>query len=103
VITEDTLYIVAGPVYIRPPYKTIGKSHQVHVPSGFFKVILSLRKGHEKAIGFFYSNTALKQPISSTAHSVDEIETISGLDFFKELDDNLESLLESQYSLTDWK
>jgi len=102
-MTEDTLYIVAGPVYIRPPYKTIGKNHQVHVPSGFFKVVLSLRKGHEKAIGFFFSNTALKQTILSTAHSVDEIENLTGLDFFKELDDNLENSLERQYILTDWK
>jgi len=103
VITEDTLYIVAGPVYLRAPFKTIGRNHTIHVPSGFFKVILSLRKGHEKAIGFFYSNSALKQPLSSTAHSVDEIENLTGLDFFKELDNNLENTLERQYNLNDWK
>jgi len=76
------------------------------VPTGFFNVILSLRKGHEKAIGFFYSNTALKQPMSSTAHTVDEIELLTGLDFFKELDDptvaELVEALESRYNLSDW-
>lgn len=102
VLTEDTLYIVCGPIYSGNS-KTIGKTHKVTVPTGFFKVILSLRKGHAKAIGFLYDNTSIKQSLSSTTMSVDAIELLTGIAFFYTLEDSLENNLESTYNLKDWK
>lgn len=102
VMNEDTLYIVAGPIYRSVPME-IGRSHKVDIPTGFFKVILSLRKGNAKAIGFYYQNTTQKQSISTTASTVDYIEHLTGIDFFYKLDDPLEELLESQCDIRDWK
>lgn len=36
------------------------------------------------------------------AMSVDDLETISGIDFFSELDDDLEADIESTYNLKNW-
>ena len=37
------------------------------------------------------------------AMSVDDLETILGIDFFSELDDDLESQIESTYTLKFWQ
>ena len=53
---EGKLYIVCGPVLYRQNHRTIGRKHKVTVPEAFFKVILSTRNGHPKAIGFIFKN-----------------------------------------------
>lgn len=52
---EGRVYIVAGPVF-KPKQKitTIGRYLKISVPHGFFRVVLSLRKGKEKAIAFYF-------------------------------------------------
>ena len=109
---EDTLYICCGPIYQGETFKTIGgrynysqkrKGIKVFVPTGFYKVVLSLKKGKEKAIGFIYNNDDSRQPMSECCTSVDDVEKITGLDFFSSLEDTLEECLESQYDFSAWK
>ena len=100
---EGKIYIVTGPVYKKKKVKKIGKEHRVSVPDGFFKVVLSTRKGHEKAIGFYYGNHDGKQSMTKTAITVDEAERISGINFFVNLPDPLEEKLESACALKKWK
>lgn len=102
--TEGTIYIVCGPVFKENTrHEKIGINHAIDVPEGFFKAVLSVRKGHEKAIAFYYSNTSEKQPMSATATSVDEIEKLINLDLFYTLDYELQKRVESTYNLSDWK
>ena len=70
---EGAVYICCGPIFDDAPAKTIGGRYnyslrrngiKVHVPTRFFKVILSLKKGKEKAIGFIYNNDDSRQPMS---------------------------------------
>lgn len=100
---EGSVYIVCGPVYKGNRHKTIGNELKITVPEGFFKVVLSLREGSEKAIGFYYANSNAKQSMKATATTVDEIETLTGMDFFVNINDKLEERLESTFSLKDWK
>ena len=103
-LREGSVYIAAGPVFKegkRPA--RIGQEHPVAVPDGFFKVVLSLRKGAEKAIGFYYENNSVKQPMEQTAMSVDDVETLTGMDFFPALDDDLENRLEATFKLKEWR
>ena len=72
------------------------------MPNAFFKVVLSLKKDEEKAIGFYYTNRDGKQNMSDAAKSVDEIEQMTGMDFFPQLNDALERRVEAQYSLSRW-
>ena len=109
---EGAVYICCGPIFDDAPAKTIGGRYnyslrrngiKVHVPTRFFKVVLSLKKGKEKAIGFIYNNDDSRQPMSDCCMSVDEVEKITGLDFFTSLEDTLENRLESTYDFSAWK
>lgn len=101
---EGSVYIVCGPVF-NPDRKPrfIGRSHRVQVPDGFFKVVLSLRRGHEKAIGFYYANNDRFQTMESASMSVDEVERMTGYDFFYQLEDRLETRLERRQNLRAWE
>lgn len=98
---EGKIYIVCGPVYNGTIHK-IGRYKKVSVPTGFFKVVLSLNPGKEKAIGFYYENNNTRQRMGDAACSVDDIERLTGYDFFYQLDDSLEERLESTYNLGKW-
>ena len=93
--------IVCGPVYEKGSVpKTIGRN-KVRVPDGFFKVVLC-RQGKAKAIGFLYSNAGEKVKMSSAVRSVDEIERLTGIDFFPALDDQTEDRIEAKSNLSEW-
>ena len=100
---EGQIYIVCGPIYnTGRKVLHIGKQQKILVPNAFFKVVLSLKKGEEKAIGFYYTNRDGKQNMSDAAKSVDEIEQMTGMDFFPQLNDALERRVEAKYSLSQW-
>ena len=94
--------VVCGPIYDQKggAQKTIGKN-KVWVPTRFFKVILC-RKGEPKAIGFIYNNVGKKQLIEDAVRSVDEIESLTGIDFFPALDDKTERKVEAKANLKEW-
>ncbi len=93
------IYIVCGPVF-DSGYKTIGHNH-VGVPYAFYKVVLCMR-GTPKAIGFLYENEDGHRPMSDYVLSVDEIERITGIDFFPSLPDDIEREIEAEADLSDW-
>lgn len=101
---EGSVYIVCGPVFNDGrKVRYIGRSHKVRVPDGFFKVVLSLRKGNEKAIGFYYANNDRFQTMESAAMSVDEVERMTGYDFFYQVDQQTEDRVESRCNLREWE
>ena len=93
--------IVCGPVYdSATPSHTIGQGH-VWVPDAFFKVVM-LRAGEPKAIGFLFRNNGKKVTLSSVVHTVDDIERLTGIDFFPALDDKVENRIEAEANLREW-
>ena len=102
---KGKLYIVCGPILykkaLNPP---IGKEHQIRVPDAFFKVILTgVEKGKPRAIGFIYKNSAGNRPLDSYVNSIDQVERITGLDFFSALPDDVENRIEKEYRMEDWR
>ena len=102
-VREDSIVVVAGSVFQsrRPPF--IGTQHKVAVPDAFFKVVLSLRPGHEKAIGFLFSNSKTPQSVEGAACQVREVERIARLNFFPQLPQKQQDALETKSSLADWR
>ena len=98
---EGSVWIVCGPVFSENP-KRFGKKHRVAVPKGFYKVVLSLKEGREKALGFYYTNDDAPQPMEDAVRSVDEIEKLTDLDFFSSLPDEQEGRLEAMTDLRAW-
>lgn len=95
--------IVCGPIYQEDHsgrQATIGRN-RVRIPSAFFKVVLC-RKGTPKAIGFIYRNEGKKQSMDEALRTVDEVEKVTGIDFFPALDDATEDRIEAKASLLEW-
>ena len=94
------LYIVCGPVLLNREHETIGMN-KVVVPEAFFKVILRLSP-EPAAIGFIVRNNEGKKKKDQFVNTVDDVERITGMDFFPALPDNIEDVVESIANLKDW-
>lgn len=94
------IYIVAGPILYKGSHAKIGPN-KVTVPEAFFKVVLCLT-GTPKAIGFIYKNNPCNNPKSSYVNSIDEVERITGIDFFTALPNDIENAVEAKANLSDW-
>lgn len=98
---EGALYIVCGPIFYKKSKKTTIGKNDVAVPDAFFKVVLSMN-GKPKAIGFIYKNGDGNRPKGDYANSVDEVERITGIDFFPALPDDIEKKVEAECHPDDW-
>ncbi len=98
---EGKIYIVCGPILYKQKHKTIGRKQQVVVPEAFFKVVLAMNK-KPKAIGFIYKNEKTNRPMRSYVNSIDQVERITGIDFFPNLPDDVERKVEAACNLDDW-
>ena len=111
-------YVVSGPVLSKPAeeYPFIGQS-KVAVPEFFYKVILVpiYEDGAEQdspealetcadviAIAFVIPNKGCEGDFWQYAASVDEVEEITGLDFFPLLEDEVEDRVEAECNPRPW-
>jgi endonuclease G len=95
---KEGLYVVTGGV-LTEDLKTIGKE-KVSVPNYFYKVLLS--KDGTQMIGFLVPHENSNQPLYEFVVSVDEIEKMTGIDFYPNLSDEIENQLESQSDYKKW-
>lgn len=99
--TEGSVYVVTGPVLTDGPYETIG-DNEVSIPNTYFKVILDYVEPEKKAIGFLLPNEGSKKDLRTFATSIDAVEEITEIDFFPQLSDDEESILESSFDTGAW-
>lgn len=97
---KEKIYVVCGPIVSEQP-QTIG-TNKVAIPDAFFKVLLQNENGNYAAIAFMFANESGKKPLSTYAMSVEDIQNITGLDFFPALPDSIEIKVESQVDFTKW-
>ena len=95
------LYIVCGPVLLNQEHETIGMS-KVVVPEAFFKVILRMNP-QPAAIGFIVRNNEGKKKRDQYVNTIDEVERITGIDFFPALPDDIEDEVEAKADINNWK
>ncbi len=98
-LSEEKLYIITGPIFSRRPARM--KKSRIPVPVAFYKVILDLTPPM-KMIGFIVPNETSKRRLASFAVSVDEVERLTGYDFFSDLDDDIENHLEQTCNWQSW-
>ena len=97
-----SIYIVCGPI-VEKNYSAIGKSHQIAIPTAFYKVFLRQKSNKEwTAIGFVMPNQAGRQSLMTYLLSVDEVEQLTNIDFFFNLPDEIENKIEADYQISDW-
>lgn len=98
---DSAIYIVCGPVMTDPVEMHIGATG-VRVPQRFFKVVLSPYTTPARGIGFIMPNEKVEGGMQRCATSIREVERITGLDFFYELDDSIENAVETQNDFNAW-
>ena len=94
------VYIVCGPIFYSSNYRTIG-ANKVGVPDAFYKVVLCLTK-KPKGLGFIYPNNAEHHKIQHYVRTIDEVEEVTGIDFFFNLPDDIEDSVESHSDISRW-
>ncbi len=97
----DGVYVVTGGV-LENSLKTIG-SENVAVPNKFYKIVLDYNNGEPKVLAFLMPHENSNKPLYSFVVSVDLVEELTGIDFFSELDDALETRIEASADYKNWR
>lgn len=96
-----SIYIACGPL-VSQDHRTIGQNKKIAIPNAFFKVFLRQTDTSWTAIGFVMPNQASNRPLMTYMVSIDEVEQLSGIDFFYNLPDSIENEIEKDFNLRDW-
>ena len=96
-IQYTKIYVVTGPIF-KDNLAVIG-DNRVTVPGYYYKVIYD---GHEKMIGLLLPNASSSLSLDHFIVPVDQIELLTGVDFFSNLNDKLENELEAKSDWNNW-
>lgn len=100
---ESPLYIITGPVLKNGLDKLVNKegTASVSIPNDFFKIAVDLKRN--RAVAFLVSQDAKSgDKLEKYLKTIDEVEQVTGIDFFVNLENALEDNLERQQSLELW-
>ena len=100
-LRDGQLYVVTGPV-LKPGLPTIGRYNEIAVPEQYYKIALYMNGNEARMIGFLLKNEFSNENLKTFVVSVDDIEALTGIDFFNRLPDALEKRLESSTSIQGW-
>ena len=100
-LRDSAIVIVAGPIYQKSDTQRIG-STGVRVPSAFFKVIAAPYAAEPRGIAFVYPNMTSPGNMEQYAMTIDDVEKLTGFDFFYSLPDDVEEKVESAASFREW-
>ena len=96
---DSSLIVATGPILSKGMKKL---KSGVAVPEKFFKVILAPKRQPMRAIAFIMPNKKCDTNLVGYSCTVDEVEKLTGLDFFSALPDDIEESVESQTSYNQW-
>ncbi len=95
-----SVYIACGPIMSNNP-EVIGRNN-VAVPDAFYKVLLCKINGQWQALGFVFDNKPGHRQLHYYCRSIDEVENLTGIDFFPALPDEVEDAVEAKSELSAW-
>lgn len=101
---RDTLYVVkGGTIASHQVMGTIGDS-KIVIPKYYFMALLAKKGSIYNSIAFWFEHRAHPQPYSlhDYALSVEELEELTGIDFFHNLPDSIENVVEKDVDLEAW-
>ncbi len=98
-LKEELLHVVTGAL-LGETSGTIGVSNKVSIPTHYYKVIYAPKRG--SMIAFVMPNTKIESTLQEYTTTVDVVEKALNVDLFYELEDSLESRLESTIDLSQW-
>jgi len=98
----NDIYVITGGV-LESEFRTIGQE-EVAVPNYFYKVLLDIdaKNKQVKMIAFLVPHEESNKPLYEFVVSVDELEQLTGIDFFPCLPNDIEFDLESKSDYKSW-
>ncbi len=100
---NEMLYIISGPIFQNASQK-IGKEIKITVPTDFYKVLLDYNSSEKNGIAFIIPNELSEKRLEDYMVTIDEVEKITGLDFFDSMiENNVEENIESKINKKLWK
>lgn len=101
-VKHGSVVVVTGPVFTtKKGLGCIGKN-RVMIPNAFYKALLVESEGVYGCVGFYCENVAGKKGLETYAMTIDQLEEITGLDFFHKLPDDVENRIEGAYNPSTW-
>lgn len=102
-LDEEKIYVLTGPVFTGPQNKIrkLGKT-DIPVPTHFYKIVYDLTPPR-KMIAFLIPNRDTTRKLESFILPVDEIEQLTGLNFFSTISPEEELMLEAISNIKDWQ
>ena len=94
------VFVVTGGI-LSNDLEGIGEE-EVSVPNYFYKILIDRNSGPTKMIAFLIPHNNSTKPLYEFVVSVDDIEKLTGIDFFASLDDDLENRLEASDDYKRW-
>lgn len=95
------VWIVTGPI-LEKGLDVIGKTNDISVPLKYFKVILRKSGSTYEGMAFLMDTDVPYLDLESYVSTIDEVEKLSGYDYFSFLDDSIESKIESRTDIKKW-
>lgn len=99
-IENDELIVVTGPVLNDALPKLQQGSYSVSIPEYIYKIVFDYYPPEYKAIAFLYPNKDVPFELDKHVVSIDSIEQLTGIDFFPNLKDSLENIVEAMHDLS---
>lgn len=96
----NSIYVVTGPV-LTNGLQTIGREN-VAVPNSFYKVLLYSDNGTYKMIAFLVPSQNSDSPLYKFVVATDDLEKMTGIDFYPKLPDTVENILEKSSDYKNW-
>ena len=97
-------WVVTGPIFDEKP-KTL-KSSNVPIPRSFYKILIkpSTQDMPPKALAFIFPQNAKgNASLMTFVTSINDVQEQTGIDFFHEMDDEMETRLESDITPEAWR
>jgi len=94
------VWVIAGPIFGSSKKQT---PSGIPIPEACYKILIDETEGQVRVQAFvFQQEPRSGAPLNSYLVSVDEVESMTGLDFFTELENTAENALESYKATTTW-
>lgn len=101
----DTLYVCKGGTIDSEDNILQRIGGKLIVPKYFFVAVMLKTPSYSRAIGFYLEHTSrstANENLADYAVSIDELEELTGIDFFCNVPDNTEDHIEQKAYLVDW-
>lgn len=96
-----SVFIVCGPVIGSNKYGTLGE-HKVVIPDAFFKAFLMIVDGNYQSLAMVLPNEPTHHNPDEYWCTVNELESLIGMDLFPGLDDEIEEVVEDSFDKSIW-